>query len=77
MDLGGEVEELRVEAVVAEVVRLGLGGGRGERSIHGRRSLLPHRGRVSQLPPVSSVQCRAEPASFAFAGKETEPREVE
>lgn len=72
MDLGEEVEELRVEAVVAEVVRLG-GGGRGERdssSTHGRRSLLPHRDTAlsashSQLPvsyPLCAVR-RQQPAS--------------
>ena len=68
MDLGEEVEELRVEAVVAEVVRLRLrrGGGRRERdssrSTHGRRSLLPHRDSalsVTRILCTCAVQCGA------------------
>uniref|UniRef100_A0A0A8YCP9 Uncharacterized protein n=1 Tax=Arundo donax TaxID=35708 RepID=A0A0A8YCP9_ARUDO len=47
IDLGEEPEELGVEAIVAEVVRLRGGGreredGRCDRAAHGR-SLLPHR----------------------------------
>ena len=80
MDLGEEVEELRVEAVVVEVVRLWLGGGgpgqRDSSGTHGRRSLLPHRD-----TRILCVHCavQSQPASsrsdLQFGGKETEPGE--
>jgi len=79
------MEELRVEAVVVEVVRLWLGGGGpGERDssgTHGRRSLLPHRDRALSVTRILCVHCavQSQPASsrsdLQFGGKETEPGE--
>jgi len=89
MDLGDEVEELRAEAVVAEVVRLRLrlgGGGRGERdssSAHGRRSLLPHRDSALSVTRILCVHraVQSQPASqlrrglICNGGKEMESGE--
>lgn len=63
LTLGEEADELRVEAVVAEVVLLAAAGGgprereEGRRSgAHGRPPLLPHRG---TYPAVSSLRTAA------------------